>query len=274
MKKIICTILLIVGLVSTAMAQDINLVVSPRDAEKIKEKVFEKRIAKRKVLLDYRNKGTVLDVMVRRSLASVATLDGVDLDSKEAIDQRILETSTESQALICINDTSVASNAFVAGTCRIIGTINTGIGVSVNFSISGGTVKTIEVTRAGITFIYDRQISAHSEISGACFSAHYTIKATYTDGTTCTVATTGSAPHSACTDTAVNNSSAIVSAASFTDFLAPGAIAAGFGLNYTSQTDNARSIHFQLFLLEQKHTYFSTLRYNKRLACSMRLRGK
>lgn len=237
-------IVLAVILASVSVAQEINLVVSKETAQEIKEKVFSRRLASRNFALDYRNRGTIMETVINRSLASAATLDGVNLQDKDSIDQRILETSSEAQSLVCVNDSLLNTNAFAAGTCRIIGTVNSGsgLGVSVNFSISGGTVRTIEVTRAGVTFVYNRQVSAHSELSGACFAAHYTVKATFTDGSTCTVTTTGSAPHSACTDTAANNSSTVVSAASFADFMAPGAIAAAFGLNYTSQTDNARAI--------------------------------
>lgn len=160
----------------------------------------------------------------------------------QTLTERINQTSTETQPLICQNDTG--NFVMAAGTCRIIGTVNSGsgIGVSVNFSISGGTVSYIDVVRDSITFRYDRQVSAHSELSGPCFAAHYTVKAVFTDGTSCTVSTTGNPPHSACTDAALANSVSPVSAASYQEFSAPGGILAVFGNSLTTVTQGAVSI--------------------------------
>lgn len=165
----------------------------------------------------------------------------VQLQSEARTHAQIVAESVESQPLVCVADSSLKA---LAGTCRINGTVNSGsgIGVAVSMTISGGTVSRVEVTRAGITFSYDRAITTHSEISGPCFSAHYTVKAFFTDGSTCTVTTTGNPPHSACTDAALANAAAAAHAASYTDILAPGAIVAIFGRGMASQIQAAPSL--------------------------------
>lgn len=175
-------------------------------------------------------------------ISVIAASAQIRLESQDRMHAQIVGQSTESQPLVCLEDTGLLGIA--AGTCRINGTVNSGsgIGVAVSMTISGGTVSRVEVTRAGITFPYDRAITAHSEISGPCFSAHFTVKAYFADSSTCTVTTTGNPPHSACTDAALANAAAATDAASYSDILAPGAVTAIFGRGMASQIQAAQSL--------------------------------
>lgn len=158
--------------------------------------------------------------------------------------QRIVDTSTEVTLLKCIEIDGVDVSNTAAADCSFGGSVNSGsgIGVAIRFTYANRPVRNVRISRAGIYFDYPGGTMTHSEISGACWSATYTATVDFEDGTTCTVVSTGSPPHSACTETAIGNSSAPVSAATFSEQVAPGTIMAVFANKITAQTANAQSL--------------------------------
>lgn len=147
--------------------------------------------------------------------------------------ERIAATATEKNAMT------------TAAKCpTFTGTVNSGsgIGVSVNWSDANPATQYL-VTRAGITFPYPGTRRVHSEVSGCGFGASFSIRADYPDGTSCTINSTGSPPHSApCTAGNAGYSAAAAHAGSFSDLLAPGTITAIFGQGIASQTVGATAL--------------------------------
>lgn len=164
--------------------------------------------------------------------------------SDQAMYDRIVASSTTAKEMECSHFVGALLVSSPNADCSFGGSVNSGsgIGVAVSFHYANKLVDRVTIARAGITFIYPGGTMVHSDVSGACFSAVYTATVYFVDGEVCTITSTGNPPHSACTETAINNSSAIVSAASFSEQTAPGAIVAAFGNNYTSQTASATTL--------------------------------
>ncbi len=133
-----------------------------------------------------------------------------------------------------------------AQTCSLkqLGTVSGGSGLGVSYSWFDGRQATkYVVTRAGISFTYDGSKRTHSEISGCGFGAQFTVRGEYADGSTCLLQSAGTAPHSApCTPNNQLFSSVALNAASNSDLLAPGAIVAIYGDNFTTHAESAKSL--------------------------------
>ncbi|MEP7338441.1 MAG: hypothetical protein ABI977_11955 [Acidobacteriota bacterium] len=134
--------------------------------------------------------------------------------------------------------------ADVSCSLKQVGTVNSGSGTAVSYNWSDGqNALGYTVTRAGISFPYPGNVRAHSEVSGCSFSASFTVTGRYGDGSTCTINSTGSAPHTApCTANNAAYQAVAVNSASYTDLIAPGAMVSIFAANMTSQTVAATSL--------------------------------
>lgn len=139
----------------------------------------------------------------------------------------------------------LCSSVSTAQTCslRQIGSVNSGSGIGVSYSWSDGrNADRYVVTVGGIQYPYPGTARAISIISGCGFASTVRVDGYY-GGQTCSITSTGSAPHSApCTAGNAANSSTAVSAASYSDLLSPGSIVAVFGENFTTQTGTASSL--------------------------------
>lgn len=185
---------------------------------------------------------------------------------QEKLFNLIVQTSTEKSELTCVKVNGLAVTAEQQQQCSFGGSVNSGsgIGVAIRFNYANKPVTRVTITRAGISFVYPGGTQTHSEISGACFTASYTATVEFTDGTTCTVSSTGSPPHSACTDTAIRNSAAPVHAAKFNELMAPGTISATFSEGLTNQTAQAVSIPLPERLADvEAYVFLNTPRQQK-----------
>jgi len=137
------------------------------------------------------------------------------------------------------------SGLATAQTCslRQVGSVNSGSGIGVSYSWSDGrNADRYVVTVGGIQYPYPGTARTISIISGCGFASVVNVVGYY-GNQTCSLTSTGAAPHSApCTTGNAAGSSSAYSAASYSDLLAPGSITAIFGENFTTQTAAASSL--------------------------------